>query len=169
LLISLLFTGCFGLKPAGGKSAKGLYDSFYVGEEGTQYFIEKIKLKNDEGADLGLDFTFRYDKSLEKDATVNFSIFSEKIYKTVSSVTFSNSVTSFSTDSVKFYFNDKKKKEIESRFTTEVPLTVVNELFKNSDWKINVVTNPDLSTFTTKGKTTKAIESLNENLFIFFR
>src|SRR5690606_7037547 len=83
-MLLLLLSSCFSVKPGTSRSARNLYQNFFIGEEGSQYFIKPIAFENDEKEKLQLDITFRYKDEVKDSATVNFSIVTKELNKTIS-------------------------------------------------------------------------------------
>ena len=82
LLIATVFlSGCFGIKPEKSGASGKLYETFFVGDEGTQYFIKDIKFSSNLNSDqTWTDITFRYKNELKDSATINFSFLNAKLF-----------------------------------------------------------------------------------------
>ncbi|AFM05561.1 hypothetical protein Fleli_3230 [Bernardetia litoralis DSM 6794] len=170
--ISFLLTSCGGIKPAGGKSGKNLYETFYVGEEGMQYFIKPLIFENRD-SELLLDITFRHKDTVQDSATLNFSIKGKDLIKQIDSLTLSNNINNliFSVHSanVEYMFAERIKNEYVTRFSTKMPLVEMQKLFKNSEWKANIKAE-EFSTkeYVSTSSTQKKIQKLNQNIFFIF-
>lgn len=72
-ILSLFFClgliSCGGLKPGASNSAKTLYENFFVGAEGSMYFIKPLALKSEEKLDGNIDFTFT-NANLDNDTAI---------------------------------------------------------------------------------------------------
>lgn len=169
-LLLVLLTGCFSLKPTGTKSGKSYFETFYVGEEGTQYFIKPIVFESDGSKeDLAIDITFRYKNALRDSARVNFTIKNLNIYRSIDSLKMSNNLIDISSDKVELLFNEKAGKAFVSRFTTKIPLVAVKELFDEDDWTIITYNRDITSRYDSAKKSQKAIRSLRHHLFVVIK
>jgi hypothetical protein len=168
-LVTILtfISGCRNIKPGGTRSGKSLYEVFYVGEQGDQYFIKPLKFYHDPSKqELVVDFTFRYHKQVKDSVTVNFSVLGDSIYKNCNALEISSGDELYSTNQVQLLFNDKKSKKFVSRFTTKIPLIKIKRLFNSSDWEIQFTPRVEKQPFTANRKTTKSITRLNSSIFI---
>lgn len=166
----LVLTGCTSIKVGGVKSGKNLFETFYVGEDGTQYFIKPLAFSNSENKDeLAMDFTFRYKNEVKDSVIVNFAIQSEKIIKEIDQLTISNTTQNIESNKVELLFNEKKKNDFYSRFSTKVSMIEFNRMFENYDWKTVVVTNGSSQTFEAEKKTKKSLSKLADKVFIIFQ
>lgn len=171
LLIAIIgVTGCVSVKPSTTKSGKNLYETFYVGEEGTQYFIKPMSFessKSNSEEKLLLDFTFRYKDQIKDSTILNLSIKGNLLYKKIDRMTIKNTNTDIEIKSVELLFNEKKSKEIVSRFTTSTSLLELKELFDQSSWQVSIFTydNKELL-FQPSRKAEKSIQTLRDNVFV---
>ena len=172
IFLFFFLISCGGIKLAGGKSGKSLYETFYVGEEGMQYFIKPLNFKN-EKSKLLLDITFRHKDEVQDSATLNFSIKGQRLIKQIDKLTLfastDNATFSVSSHNVEYIFAERDKKEFVSRFSTKVPLIELKELFEKSNWKINIKTE-EISNqeYHSTSSTQKKIQTLNQNIFFIF-
>lgn len=166
----LVLTGCTSIKVGGVKSGKNLFETFYVGEDGTQYFIKPLFFSNTENKDvMDMDFTFRYKNEVKDSVIVNFAIRSEKIIKQIDRLTLSNATQSIESNDVELLFNEKRKNEFYSRFSTKITMVEFNQMFENFDWKTVVVTDGASQTFEAEKKTKKSLSKLADKVFIIFQ
>ena len=158
------------VKPASTKSAKSYYDSFFVGEDGTQYFIKPIKFDSENGAaKLFVDFTFRYRNEIKDSTIINFSVESDYIIKSVDNITFTNAVSALSLNNcISLLFNEKKGDKFISRFSVKCSTKETVDIFNDYHVRINVSTGNSSTLFLSNKKTQKIIHSLNNNLFVLF-
>jgi hypothetical protein len=159
-------SGCFSVKPSTTKSGKKFYDTFFVGTDGTQYFIKPLFFY-EEGTDetLIVDMTFRYKNEVKDSATINFSLKGDKLYKVIDSIVFSNNEKSITSTKPVLLFNDKNNNLFTSRFTTKVPLVNVKSLFDEASWVINIHQQERVIKFIAYKKSKKAIKLLKLNVF----
>ncbi|MDD4149393.1 MAG: hypothetical protein PHE33_05135 [Bacteroidales bacterium] len=167
LSVLIFFTGCLTMKPAGVKSGKKLVETFYVGEDGTQYFIKPIIFYNTQNKEkILVDFTFRYKNEVKDSVIVNFSLHSANIFKNIDSLSLSNTVNKIISSDIQLMFNEKRNDLFDSRFSTKILLVEFKEMFENSDWTINVYYEKSYNTYVSPKKTKKTIMSLQDNIFI---
>ena len=171
IFISLFVSNCaLTVKPAATKSAKTYYESFFVGEAGTQYFIKPIEFYDEDGHDkLFVDFTFRYKNEVKDSAVINLSIHGEVVIKSVNGITLTNAVSSISLSDISLLFNDKKDKKMISRFSAKCSTKEMIDIFDNSGVNVTINTVNSSKLFLPSKKSHKIIRSLNDNLYILFR
>jgi hypothetical protein len=170
LLLTILLNSCMSLNPITAQSgANSLYETFFVGESGTQYFIKPIELNNHETSGIiKIDFTFRYKNIIKDSVNVNFSLFEYNIFKTVDSLSISNPNNNILTKNIALMYNEKQKRKVISRFSTIFSLQEVIEIFKNNNWKISVYSNNLEQHFNSSNKTKKSLDKINQNIFLMF-
>lgn len=170
ILLLLICTGCLSIKPSTTKSGKNYFETFYVGEEGTQYFIKPTLFKDEKSnEDLVLDITFRYRNEIKDSAIVNFSIKSSMIYKTIDSLKLSNKDIAIKSDKVELLFNEKNKTGFTSRYSTKFGLNEIKEMFTNDAWEVNIYNQNKITTFKPHRKTIKAINTVREKVFVLMK
>lgn len=167
LLISLAIiqTGCLMIKPGSVKSGKNLYQSFYMGKEGMQYFIKPLHFESDKSGKVSMDFTFKYAQRLEDSVVINFSIYNrEKIFKNLDLYTIKNNAYQLNIVNAKLLYNERREKGYLSRFSAKATQKELRQLFRNADWKIYIDDQPH----TPSHRTHKKINKLNQVIFTLF-
>jgi hypothetical protein len=170
IVLFFMFSGCLSVKPTSVRTGGNLFETFYVGERGTQYFIKPLpflNIKNKEEAHL--DFTFSYKNILKDSSVINISIFSNNIIKNIDSLTISNKTHKVFAIENRLLFNEKLKNQFNSRFSTKISLLDLNLLFQYSDWNIHVYYGRNSYVFESEKKSIKAIKKLQNQLFILFQ
>lgn len=165
LFIVIFSAGCLSLKPSTTKSGKKLFETFYVGEEGTQYYIKPLLFEDQESKEkVFLDLTFRYKNEIKDSAIVNLTIEGPYIYKAIRKIRF-NGANNIESNQIEFIFNEKNKNEFVSRFTSKIALKDIENLFNNANWSLTLYS--DIRTINGKPnkKTIKSIHTLHENVF----
>lgn len=167
IVLLLIFSGCLSIKPSASKSGKKYFETFYVGEEGTQYFIKPISFIDENlYEELIIDITFRYRNIIKDSAIVNFSIRSSDIYKNVDTFKLSNKKIEIQTDRVELIYNEKNNKGYISRHSTKVSLNELKELFNNDDWLITVENSSKITNYKANRKTIRVINTIRDRVFI---
>lgn len=167
LSFSLLLVGCFSVKPAAKKGGKNLVETFYLGDQGTQYFIKPLLFKSvNDDAEFRLDATFRYNGSMTDSVVLNFSLIGNASHKSIQLLEISNAVSQAVVNEFKLLFNEAKKKKVVSRFSTHLPLNQLKLLFQNQDWTIRVNTTDHKYEFQPSRKSKKSIKKINANVFV---
>jgi len=165
----LILSACLSIKPGAVKAGKKLYETFFVGEEGTQYFIKPLIFTNNTKERLTLDITFRYKNQFKDSALVNISFFSKEVFKNVDSLKITNDSVVVVLKNMKFLFAERSsKKEFNSRFSTKGNMADINKLFNNADWKIFLFKQKSLSKYETPKYTKKKIDKLRFAIFMLF-
>ncbi len=166
-LIPILYNSCSSVKPTTTKSGKSYFETFYVGTEGTQYFIKPLSLKNNKTKEtLLMDMTFRYKDQIKDSSIVNFSIKSPKLYKSADSLEITTKTTHIKADKVKLLFNEKSGDDFISRFTAKIPLRKIKEMFDRDDWTFTLHHPTQIKVYETDKKTAKSIAALRKKVFI---
>jgi hypothetical protein len=167
ILISLIFSGCLSIKPSTTKTGKNYFETFYVGEEGTQYFIKPILFKEEtSNEDLMLDITFRYRNEIKDSAIVNFTIKSLILYKTIDSLKLSNKDIKIESDQLVLLFNEKSKTAFTSRYSTKFSLKEIKEIFNNDAWKMIIYNQNKIATYKPPNKTIRTINTIRDRVFV---
>ena len=151
--------------------ANNLYESFYTGDAGTQYFIKPITFKNSNSEELIIDIIFRFNQSItnEDTARINFSIKSNSLVKEVDSLTLANKQISFKGDDIERLFMERDNRQYLSRFSSSAPLGPLSKLFISDQWTIEAFYENKKSSFFPTSPTQRKIRKLNYNLFELIR
>ncbi|MBU3713981.1 MAG: hypothetical protein FGM46_03440 [Ferruginibacter sp.] len=170
VLLSIFFYSCLSVKPSTTKSGKKYFETFYVGAEGTQYFIKPLLFKNAiSNENLLVDITFRYKNEIRDSAIINLSIQSLNIYKQIDSFRLSNKMTNIKNDKVELLFNEKTRNGFLSRFTTKIPLDNTKSLFNSDDWHFVLYHKGQSIEYKTENKTVKTINILRNKVFVLMQ
>ena len=167
MLIIVFAISCNTIKPSGGSggsaSASNLFETFFVGDSGTQYFIKPIVFVNEDNDELLLDVTFKYRKDVVGKVDYKFSIVNPKVIKDVKSVVISNSNATVNLTDSSLLFNEAKKDLFVSRFSAVSELVDLKNIFDDPNWVIKI---DDLKQFVPKPKTVKSIDKLRQSIFV---
>ncbi|PTX01352.1 hypothetical protein C8P65_12111 [Capnocytophaga leadbetteri] len=173
LLISLSISlnSCLGVKPATSGGGKKYFESYYVGDEGNQYFIKPLALVSEyEEAKATLDISFRSKESLQGTAQMNFSVYMPEAIHSLKSVYLYVNNTSFELSDVKLLFVEREKNSFQSRFSTTIPAEKLKSIFNTSDWQLVIIKEKGKTyKFDTASSSKKRIEAINSNLFTIFK
>jgi len=166
-LLLLLLGGCSSMKPTTGGKANGGYETFFVGEAGTQYFIKPMSFEGAASkAELLLDITFRYKDEIKDSAELHLSIISPDIYKTLQGVQLSTETGFASSEEISLMLNETTKKAFLSRFSAKVSLKDLHQTFSGEQWNMMVKTDNGEMVFTPTKKTQKSLINIRNKVFI---
>ena len=160
----LIFSSCMGIKLGAEKSGAILYETFFVGSEGTQYFIKPLRFVGTENDELLADFTFRYKDRIKDSVTCNFSIISNEKLKKVDEVLFVGKNVSVKCENILLLFNEKKGDQFKSRFSGQLLFADFIKLFNTGNFRIDV----DNKAYKISSKTQKSVEKLKGKIFVLF-
>lgn len=166
----LLLMSCGSVRPGAVKSARNLYETFYVGEDGTQYFIKPLKFEHpgDVGSTLLLDLTFRYRDEVRDTATLNFTIEDERLYRSVDEITISHPGFSARCSDTDLLYTQRSGDGFASRFSARMPMADLVKVFTSSDWTLQVRTGDMNKSFLPVSKTERAVIRLQDGVFVVF-
>jgi hypothetical protein len=170
LSVILLTSACIGIKPANSSKANRYFETFYVGDEGIQYFIKPIVFSGTEKSALKGDFNFRTKGSSTSEVIFNFSILGNSFYKSVDSIVLKNPYFKTSAYDIALTYNESGKQYI-SRFTSKIAGgNEIVRLFDSPEWEIHVYKDNVKTTFdSSRRKTKNKILSLQKHLFVFLQ
>jgi len=161
LFISFFLQNCY-LSVANSK----LFESFYIGNGKTNYFIKSLKFKGSEKSKLFMDFTLNMVKENDNAVTINFSIINKEETITVDSMFINSYNELVILNSLYLLFLEKNKNRVLSRYTSKIDLQEALNLFKSNEWNITVHSNGVKHNFKNTHTTMRKIDYLNENLFM---
>lgn len=156
---------CIGLKPATSSSSGKLLETFFTGENGTQYFIKPLLLKNDNKEFVLLDITFRHRDVIADSALIRLSIYSYELLKNFAVIKFGNGSSQFSINQTELMFTERTKHHLHSRFSLKMPLQDLRKLFTQSNWQITITLDQQELQFRASSKTKRKISELNYSVF----
>jgi len=166
LLIIFIASGCFSVKPSTTKSGKNLYETFFVGEEGTQYFIKPIAFENsDKTESLLLDLTFRYKNEIKDSTVLNFTLEGPDIYKNFDAVSIANPELLAAAQNLELLFNETDKGRYISRFTAKISLADTHKLFQDNNWTLTLSSSDLSREYVPNKKNLKVIHTLRNAVF----
>ena len=156
--------GCFNVKPSTPSAASHLYETYYAGDQGIQYFIKPMSFENVHREFFVLDITFRYKKVLKDSATINFSVLSRNHVPGIDSIRINNTVL---IKEIGYLYAENYRSGFLHRGTFKMPQADVSKLFDNNRWNIVVYQKNGVGNYRTTRKTAKKILKLKKNIFAF--
>ncbi len=168
IAVLLIVPSCGRVKPSTSKGGGALYETFYVGEEGTQYFIKSLSFESDDKS-LLVDFTFRYLDRVEGDAIMNFTLVAEGKVKSIDSLRLENHLSNILSSDIKLLFNEKTKKDNISRFSSHIALADLNDLVDGGNWVIWIYEEDATTVFKPTPKTLQSLQKLERSIFDLFK
>ena len=161
----LIFGSCLSVKPGTTKSGAGsLYETFFVGSDGTQYFINPLKFTGNNKDELLVDFTFRYKDQVKDSVTCNFSIVSDEKIKKLDEALLVAGEMSVKLEKITLLFNEKKGNQFVSRFSGRLLQADFNQLFNVGYFTVAI----GQAVYKPSSQTQKSIKKLNDKLFVLF-
>lgn len=168
-LLMLSLTSCMGFKSsASTSSGKNLYETFFVGNDGTQYFIKPLSFTDKDKNRLTLDLTFRYKNQIKDSCIVNASFFDNAVHKSMDSVIVSNESVRVKLMDVKHLFSERSGNKVNSRFSTKGSLIEVSKLFENANWKATIYFETKQIDYFPPQQTKRKIDKLRYGIFMLF-
>lgn len=164
----LFIVSCSTIRPNAIKSGNRYYETFYVGDEGTQYFIKLLVFESNLKEYLELDFTFRYQNEIKDSAIINLSVYSYKIFRNVDSLRISNDEVSYVIKNMNLLFTDRNKNMFKSRFNGKLSLASLRNLFLQDNWEMYLYSNNINIHYSTPNSSRKKINKLNHAIFDTF-
>jgi hypothetical protein len=170
LLLFFLLGSCMGVKHGGGqKGGKRLFETFYVGDEGTQYFIKPLELRNDNGEQEALlDFTFRYKDQVKDSVTINISFLNKAPVKKIDSCRLENGKIKLSLQSLKYMFLELQGKKYNLRYSSRAALADVYKLFQDKSWTLHTYVSQQDNKYSCSSSTQKKVEKIYHHIFSLF-
>ncbi len=126
-------------------SNKKYFETFFVGNDGIQYFIKPIECKSLNGDKLIFDVVLRVKNSFQNQdsATVNFTILSaDKNLPENQRIIWINKNDTLQVYSVKFMFKERNKKVFSYRLTSKIANTDLKKCFTDIEYKPALIGNP---------------------------
>jgi hypothetical protein len=163
----LLLSACMATKPSATKSAKKYFETFYVGEEGTQYFIKPLVFASEASpTEMMIDMTFRYKDEIKDSVLVHISLEGPDLHKSISKLQFKQGEQEVQASSIALMFNENTKKGFKSRFSAQLSLQEVYQLFQSDQWVVQLEEAGESLYFSPTKKSSKVIRALNNEIFI---
>ena len=168
-LILCVVNGCTAVKPSGSSGSSKLFETFFVGEDGTQYFIKPLLFESDDSGTLYCDYTFRYKDEVKDSVAMNFSIHHSEMTKHLDSVQVSSDEYKIVASPVKFLFNERESKLFESRFSVKFPLSQFIRLMKEQHaLNMTLYEREGERYYQSTDKAEKNIKKLHREVFVLF-
>ena len=166
----LLLASCGSVRPGAVKSARNLYETFYVGEDGTQYFIKPLKFERpgDVQSELLLDLTFRFRNEVRDTATLNFTIEDDRLYRSVERFEIAHPGFAAKSADIELLYNQRAGDGFASRFSARLPMADLVKVFDSADWTLTVQSGEGEMRYLPVGKTERAVVRLQDGVFVVF-
>jgi len=164
-ILLLITFGCSGIKPTSSKANSKYYETFYVGDDGLQYFIKPLVFTASKNEQILMDFTFRYKKGVNSIATINFTQFSQVNLQQIDGVEINCIVKSVLAERVSHMFTGKEKDGVSSRFTFQIPLHDLKALFSDVSWSVVISSENFEQYYKPEDKTQKIMRGLKSQIF----
>jgi hypothetical protein len=167
MLTVMTATSCFTIKTPSVKSAKKLFETYYVGTQGTQYYIKPVLFTGESDSNLELDITFRYKDKISDSAIVNFSLNDAEIFKSADSLVIFNGDCKLVLDDPRLIFAERYKSVFKSRFSCRADLAELKRVFEKSNWTILFYSNNSTRIFYALKSSAKNIDKISFGVFDF--
>ncbi len=164
----IILSSCLSIKPGSVKTGNKLFETFFVGEEGTQYFIKPLIFSNQLNEEIKLDITFRCKNEVKDSAIINISFFSKENFNIVDSLKINNESTDIVLKQMKYLFSERDKELFNCRFSVKGNLIDVKKLFNRSNWNLFLYKNGNTINYKTPKTTKKKIDKINYEIFSLF-
>ena len=162
-LLFILITSCHSVKPTGGKYNPSDYESFFLGEGKTQYFIQPLIFKG-EDAKFEIDFTFRDENFENSIAVANFSISSQHSITKIDSLIFNTSDLKIIASDINKIYHQKEGKKQNLRSTSNISGNQLSQIFESKNLQISVYGNNQELKFNPSKKINKKRLRIHSNL-----
>jgi len=160
LFLLLCFIGC-GINSSNSK----LFESFFVGESGIQYFIKPLEFRGENKTKLLMDITIIMKNVNENKATVNFSLIGNKVITIIDSMSITQSNQKMFLQNIEPLFFEKQKNHFVARYTSKANTEKIIYYFKRNNWNIHIYSDNEKYGYVSSEKTAKKIKYINKNLF----
>lgn len=168
LSVVLLFSSCFSVRPSGTRSGSKVFETFYIGELGTQYFIKPLRFRHGK-EELKADFTFRYLDGIRDSVTVNVSMYRPSILRQMDSLSFQVGPRGTVIHQPALLFTEKQGKFFHTRFSGRMALQDLYDLFMEpGEWRVIPWHSGRSDAYQPTRRGGKALRSLKNNLFVLF-
>lgn len=166
IVLTLLFLiGCGGLKPVGAGKSGGLYETFYTGETGMQYFIKPLEFESlDTKESLLLDIVFRENEIATDSALVNISVFTTAKFSPGGNVTATTPKGQITFDFERVIFKEKLKNFYEVRLGTKCSPKEIREFIKGDIELLSVMSDQMKYSFQPTKKTKKSLSKISASV-----
>jgi len=160
LIVFFCSTSCISIRKGSTKGAELDYESFFINDSTTQYFIKPLDFIGDK--QFSCDFTFRRSGSVNSETTMNFSCFStfNQPIDTVYLITSSNRYLIINS---KLLYKERIEKSFHYRYSTTISFGQLKEFFQSPQQGVLI----DQSYLKMKPATRKKINRIKTNLFEF--
>ncbi len=160
LLVVLLLVGCSPLRTSVSKGPSKLFETFYLGGKGTQYFVKPLIFEDKEDNEISVDFTFVYNDKIqaEDSVTLNFSVFLPNVDRADNLTLQIDNDKKTSAQITKLF-----KDALQTRFSTRVLLSDVKRFFEAEHKSIILERE-----YFPKKSTAKKLQKVSKGIFVSF-
>lgn len=141
-------------------TSKDHYETFFIGNNQSQYFIKPIEVENDD-SEFSIDYTIRNIDSDTYDITSNFTIISDHPISKIDSVILNNKHKIVDID--KLYL-ESKDDQFKLRSSMKVDYNFIKDFFTEDDLAIEVFLSKYRFEYNLNAKSNKRIRSIEEKL-----
>jgi hypothetical protein len=164
LLVYALFITSCSSGNGGSSQSSDTYQSFYSGEDQTQYFIKPLIFESDGGEEFIIDFTFRQTGKIADSTTANYTIESDYKIAEIDSVRFISDNTSYSFPSDERFFLERDGDTYRVRFSSKIYTDRFFDMFGSDEWSVELLINDKSVFFESTSSTEDDIDELNDYL-----
>lgn len=132
-----IISACHSVKPAGGKYKASDYESFFLGDGKTQYFIQPINF-NGEDSNLDIDFTFRDENFIDSLLVTNYTVSSEFSITKIDSIVFITSDSKIKATQIQKIFQERDGKKHRIRSTCKITGSKLAHILKSNNLQISI-------------------------------
>jgi len=149
-------------------SNKKYFESFFVGNDGIQYFIKPIECKGSNFYKIHFDIVLRIKNSFDnKDsATLNYTVFSnENNLHENQQLIWIDKIDTLKANNVKFMFKERNREIYSYRFTSKIANSDLRKCFTNQAYQPALICKfPKIVLFQYQKSSLKSIRKINEQI-----
>lgn len=169
LFIVLTFSGCFGVKQAGGNSAPSnkLYEIFYLADGATQYFTKPQNLSYKNSEDHSFDLLFRKKDEKSDSIVVNMTAYTLNPLTKDAKPFIEGNDKRLSGNDFSIIYTEKSKERFKNRISFKLPYQEFLTVIATNSFAFSLETKDNATIkLTTSKKTEKNIEKL-KRVFLY--
>ena len=145
-----------------------LFQSFYMGNGTTQYYIKEMEFKDNMGSNLLLDITIQMKRENNTDAILNFTYKGKSKLNQFDSVYILQFGDTLILNDVLPLFHERIKNNFASRYTSSVNAKKLILFFEDPKWTFQIDAGKTKYNYSPTTKTSNKIQYINNNLFTIY-
>lgn len=160
----IFLNSCQIFSPKFNPNSNEYYETFFTGNNQSQYFIKPIVFENENDDRLEMDLVVKDKTKLSDSTNFNVSLITTFKSKEIDSIRINFEKTSYTFSNVQNMFTERSEEKFKSRYNFKLVNSITYKLFEESNWNLSIYTTNKIVDFKLNNSNLEKFKTIDEKL-----